>query len=51
MVHILEFLGKQLPGMGIGFVVGAFMPGIGRIIKGWFSKKGQQVESAIKSKL
>lgn len=51
LLHILAFLGQQIPGMVIGFVAGAFTPSIGRIIKGWFSKKGQQVQSAIKSKL
>lgn len=33
MTHVLAYLAKQLPGMGIGFVVGAFTPAVGRKIK------------------
>lgn len=32
---------------GVGFVVGAFTPGIGRAIKSFFSKEGTAVKTAV----
>lgn len=44
---MLHYLGGQFVGMCIGFVVGAFTPGIGRIIKGWFSSEVKAVKSKL----
>jgi hypothetical protein len=44
---MLHYLFTQLPGMGIGFVVAAFTPWVGRKIKGLFVKETQNVEQKI----
>ena len=44
---MLHYLATQLPGMGIGFVIGAFTPAVGRYIKGLFSKEAKYVEGKI----
>ena len=46
-----HFLGGQVVGLAIGFVVGAFTPAIGRKIKGLFVKETQYVEGEVKSGL
>jgi hypothetical protein len=38
---------EQLPGAGVGFVVGAFTPSIGRKIKALFVKESKVVESKV----
>lgn len=43
---MLSLIG-QIPGMGIGFVVGAFTPAIGRKIKSLFVKEGAVVKTAV----
>jgi hypothetical protein len=34
---------------GIGFVVGAFTPAVGRTIKAWFVKEAPKVETSVKA--
>jgi hypothetical protein len=46
-----HYLFGQLVGIGIGVVIGAFMPAIGRKIKALFVKDTQYVESKAKSGL
>jgi len=36
---------------GIGFVVGAFTPSVGRVIKGWFVKESKVVVAKVGPKL
>ena len=44
---LLKWFAIEIPGMVIGIVIGSFMPGIGRRIKGWFTKEGQAVKQKI----
>lgn len=44
---MLHFFFTQLPGMAIGFVVGAFTPSVGRKIKGLFVKETQAAEKSV----
>lgn len=44
---MFHFLGGQLVGMGIGFVAGAFMPGVLRKIKGLFVAETQAAEKKV----
>lgn len=42
-----HYLSGQLVGMVIGFIIGAFTPGIGRMIKGWFSREAAVVKEKL----
>jgi hypothetical protein len=44
-------MGNALLFMGIGFVIGAFTPSIGRKIKAWFVTKGNAAKADIANKL
>jgi hypothetical protein len=44
MFHIILFA-------GIGFIVGAFTPSVGRTIKAWFTKESTVVKTDISKKL
>lgn len=46
-----HYLAGQAVGLALGIVVGAFMPAIGRKIKGLFVKETQYVEGQVKSGL
>jgi len=47
---MVSFLLAQIPGMAIGFVVGAFTPAVGRAIKGLFVKESTVAKTAVESK-
>jgi hypothetical protein len=36
---MFHFLSGQLVGLVVGWVIGCFTPGIGRIVKGWVSRE------------
>jgi hypothetical protein len=44
---MLSFLVHQLPGMGIGLLVGAFMPAVGRKLKALFVEESKAAESKV----
>lgn len=44
---IAHFIGGNVVGAAVGFVVGCFTPAIGRKVKAWFSKEA----AAVKAKL
>jgi len=46
-----HFIGGQLVGLVVGFLVGVFTPGLTRIIKGWFSKEVKSIGSTIGKRL
>ena len=45
------FLFAQLPGAVVGFIVGAFTPSVGRLIKGFFVKETTAAKVAIKAEV
>jgi hypothetical protein len=47
MINVLS----QLPGAGVGFVVGAFTPAVGRKIKALFVKETSAAKAAVEKKL
>ena len=49
LLHVLVW--QFWVGAVVGFVACAFMPAIGRMIKGWFSKETGLAKDAVKSKL
>ena len=48
---MLHYLAGQIVGICLGIVVGAFMPAIGRKIKGLFVKETTSAKSAATSEL
>jgi hypothetical protein len=48
---MFHFLGGQVLGIGIGFVVGAFAPALGRKLKALFVKEASALKADVAKKL
>jgi hypothetical protein len=42
-----HFIGGQLVGLVVGFLVGVFTPGLTRIVKSWFSGEVKAVKAKL----